>query len=439
MIAIVQYLAVLASDAAKDASTLDASISALKGSISSLDKSVNSLEGSSIPWEHLAIAGSVAVVIGVFGEVVVVVSEHRGELGDWIERTLFVLKLPIRPPAWRFWFSVVAIVTVGIGVLSEAWASIELASINSQLRSQTSALRADSDQLLSLVTQEAGDAVSNEQLADALAKDAKANSDAVAKQAAELTHQMSAATAELAAAEAAEKKEEQALTNMAVCLAPRIIPHWNGPNGSVVDPLRPYASSYHAIVEYVPDPEARRAAWSLIQALIDAGWKTTFVRQIDGLNDGVEIEPYHPVPGKPKSFFQIDQENKSADVADAFVDFLHSNNWQARTVLKDFDLSPNTIKIKIGLFPPTEYIAPPGAAEYESWADSLQNKSRAERKQLEDRFAEQDKKLLAQVPPALAARDRELIKQQEELRKKLDERFSQPCRAASGFGPPPLQ
>jgi hypothetical protein len=59
------------------------------------------------------------------------------------------------------------------GVFGEAWASKELASINSQLRSKTSELRADSDQLLILITEQTGDAVQNSTRARRLADEAK--------------------------------------------------------------------------------------------------------------------------------------------------------------------------------------------------------------------------------------------------------------------------
>jgi hypothetical protein len=181
MIAIMQDLAAAASALPSDSSALEASISALKSCISALDNSINTLEGSSAPWEHLAIASSVAVFFGIVGEVVVIVSEYRDDLHDWrrgaVSWVWRIVWPPDRPPRWRFWFDIVATVVVLLGVLGEAWGSFELATINSQLRSNTSELRAKSDQLLALVTQEAGSAVRSAQnakdLADAEATELK--------------------------------------------------------------------------------------------------------------------------------------------------------------------------------------------------------------------------------------------------------------------------
>jgi hypothetical protein len=388
------------------------------------------------------------VALGVILEGPELVYELWKVIRRWKQRVV-----PDHAPSWITLIGLVGWLLVAVGVAGEFWVDGKVNSDDENIQSINITLLEDASASASQAKSDANSAHDLAQSASDIAGSAKTTSgeakgealvaerqaDAVGEKTDDLDRQLDAAKKQLADAEEAEKKEEQTLINMGVCLAPRIIPHWNGPNGNVVDPLRPYAASYHAIVEYVPDPEARRAALNLVEALIDAGWKATFVRQIDGLNDGVEIEPYHPVPGKPTSFFQIDQERKSSEVADAFVDFLHSNNWQASTVLKDFDLSPNAIKIKIGLYPPTEYMAPPGAAQYTSWADDLEKKFMAERKQLEARAAEAEEKLLAQLPPEQAERSRALIKQQDEERKKIDERFSQPCRAADGFAPPPLQ
>jgi hypothetical protein len=175
MLAIMQPLATAASALPRDSSALEASISALKSSISALESSLKTLEGSSTRWEHLAIISSFAVVVGIVGEVAVIVSEDRENFEDWARG---IVRLPDRAPRWRFWFDIAATIVVLLGVLGEAWGSSQLASINSQLRSKTSELRAKSDQLLALVTQEAGDAAqsakaAHEQLG-AVSKDADA-------------------------------------------------------------------------------------------------------------------------------------------------------------------------------------------------------------------------------------------------------------------------
>jgi hypothetical protein len=128
-----------------------------------LEGSLKTTEGSSGGWEIFAWVCSVVVAIGVAAEIVGIVWEYRDDLNDWRRG---VIRPPHRPSFKRFfWFEVLATVLVVAGVFGEAWASKELASINSQLRSKTSELRADSDQLLALVTQEAGSAAKSAQIA----------------------------------------------------------------------------------------------------------------------------------------------------------------------------------------------------------------------------------------------------------------------------------
>ena len=147
---ITEALATIPSTLPIDASALEASISALKSSICALESSLKTLEGSSGWWETLAWSCALAVGIGIVGEIVVIVGEHRDDLTAWQRG---IVRPPDHPDIRRFWFDIVATIRVLIGVFGEAGASMKLASINSQLRSKTSELRADSDQLLALVTQ----------------------------------------------------------------------------------------------------------------------------------------------------------------------------------------------------------------------------------------------------------------------------------------------
>ena len=187
MSVIIQHLASASSALPTDASTLEASISALKSSISALESSLKTSEGSSGRWETLAWSCAFAVGIGIVGELVVIISEYRDDLHDWRRGAVFWVwgKVcpPDRPPQWRFWFDIVATVLVLVGVFGEAGASMQLASINSQLRSTTSLLRAKSDQLLALVTLEAGSAASSAERANVAAGKAQKTVEVVSKEA----------------------------------------------------------------------------------------------------------------------------------------------------------------------------------------------------------------------------------------------------------------
>ncbi len=168
MVAVMQALATPCSAFPKDPSALAASISACRSSIAALESSLKTTEGSSGGWETFAWVCSIAVALGVAAEIVGIVWQYWDDLKGWRRGTI---RSPDRPSFIRFfWFEMLATVVVVAGVFGEAWASKELASINSQLRSKTSELRSDSDQLLALVTQQAGDAVQNAQKANDLAE-----------------------------------------------------------------------------------------------------------------------------------------------------------------------------------------------------------------------------------------------------------------------------
>lgn len=161
MVAIVQALAAAPSALPSDPSARDAAIAALKRSISALEICIEKLGSRSSPWEIVAVVASLIVVVGVAGELVVIVSEYREDLHAW----RWLEWLPNRPPLWRFRFEIAATCLVVAGVLGEAWASFDLASINNSLRSKTTELMAESGQLGEWASQIAGEA--NERAASA--------------------------------------------------------------------------------------------------------------------------------------------------------------------------------------------------------------------------------------------------------------------------------
>jgi outer membrane murein-binding lipoprotein Lpp len=166
MAMMIQHLATSASSLPTDASTLDASISALKSCISALESSIKTFEGVSGFWEHVAWSCAFAVGVGIVGEVVVIVHDFLEDRMAWRRG---IVRPPDHPTVWIFLFDIAATLLVLAGVFGEAGASMKLASINSQLRSKTLELRGKSDQLLSLVTQEAGSAASSAERANAAA------------------------------------------------------------------------------------------------------------------------------------------------------------------------------------------------------------------------------------------------------------------------------
>jgi hypothetical protein len=155
---IIQTLASLSPAPATDASTFEASISALKNSISALESSIDSLDGASGLWEKVGWYCAIVVGLGVIAEVFTIVREYLEDRHIWRRG---IVRAADRPSFRWMLFDVFATIVVVAGIFGEAGATGKVSSINSKLRSKTSELRAKSDQLLALVTLEAGSAASS--------------------------------------------------------------------------------------------------------------------------------------------------------------------------------------------------------------------------------------------------------------------------------------
>jgi hypothetical protein len=136
-----------------DASALNCAIYALRSSIAAVETSINTLDSSSSWWEQFALVSALLVGLGVVMEIWSVVREYRETRNLWRRG---IVRPPDRPVVSHLWFDIAATLLVVVGVLGEACSTGVLANKNGELRSQTSVLRAKSDQLLSLVTQVAG-------------------------------------------------------------------------------------------------------------------------------------------------------------------------------------------------------------------------------------------------------------------------------------------
>jgi hypothetical protein len=112
-------------------------------------------------------------------------------------------------------------------------------------------------------------------------------------QSVELSNRLSAANTQLDAVEAKRAELAQSLLNFAVCVAPRVITivQVNGKETST-EQLRNFPG-YKAAISFIPnDAEARRAAFNISDALKFAGWVPSDPVPMDGINDGVEIQPF---------------------------------------------------------------------------------------------------------------------------------------------------
>ncbi len=249
---------------------------------------------------------------------------------------------------------------------------------------------------------------------------------------------LNTAKSQLADAETAEKKEEQTLINMAVCLAPRVIPTWSiGSLETSADPLRPMAGQ-KVFIDFVPDPEARRAAISLAGTLSEAKWDVQLPLHIkDGLEDGVSVQPSmagmeSPLGASTSAFFH------ASDVAEKLIGFLHSYNWEAkvglphdadRKLLTDPNVIPaGEIRVQIGLYPAITYVSPPGAKDLTEAVARYEQKQQEDEKKMKDEYL---KTLTSQQAAAYRA-DSERWEAQKNSSIEL---YSDPCKPLSGLTP----
>jgi hypothetical protein len=216
--------------------------------------------------------------------------------------------------------------------------------------------------------------------ASTTASTASESAKAVGLKAAELTAQLATTSKELEAVEAKRKALEAALTDLAICTAPRVIPFWLANGTSYFAPLLPLAGQI-ASIEYIPyDAEARRAAHNLARALNDAGWAVQLPpKPVDGLEDGVYVQPFPHRPDGSNNNLRA----KADYAADGLIDFLHSYNWtaaQSPAVVRPDSMPDGAIRIQIGLYPPAVNSALPGEAALN---DSEKRFQAARKKQLE--------------------------------------------------------
>jgi hypothetical protein len=146
-----------------------AASAALQSSISALERDIASLESKSSGLEPWLGWFTLVVAIGVALEVLVVVRDHKKEVDEWRVCEL----IPERTSLWKIAIEIASILLVIVGVMGEFGVGLKISSINGQLRAKGVELRNKSDQLLALVTQEAGNAADSADRAENSAKVAK--------------------------------------------------------------------------------------------------------------------------------------------------------------------------------------------------------------------------------------------------------------------------
>ena len=172
-------------------SNLPPDASTLQSSISALESEIKALENSSVPWEHRLPWFTAMVMVGVAMELWVIFHERSDDMEAWaVGYVLGTPKLPGKPSRLKFLLEIASVLLITLGILGELGVGLKVASINGTLRIKSAELRSKSDQLLAVITQQAGDAVAN-------AKIAHEESDAVGKETDAIEKRISAASRQL--------------------------------------------------------------------------------------------------------------------------------------------------------------------------------------------------------------------------------------------------
>jgi hypothetical protein len=374
---IIQHLANLPSSCPIDSSSLESCISALKSSISALESSAETLAVKSGFWETFSWLCAIAVGIGIAGEIVVIVSEHREDFDDWRR---CIIRPSDRPPLWRFRFDIAATLLVLAGVFGEAGATGEVASINSRLRSKASELRAKNDLLLAVITEEAGDAKVSADGAAIAAASAKASA-GDAKMIADNAFGQSKA-ASVVATGAQGKAEKVAVTadtlnrELAISeskraelersLAPRLIPLRRWPDGVTnIDDLKPHPAGTEVVLEYIQDAEAGRAAANIRFLLEAAGWTIASALPIHhDTADGITISAYL----RPEGANDNDPAERAAEwssivARNTLRTFFADNDWRPHFGYAwRGEIKRGSVRITVG-FKPSPYFSDPSGRE----------------------------------------------------------------------------
>jgi hypothetical protein len=295
----------------------------------------------------------------------------------------------------------------------------------------------------------AGDALVKSKVATIAAGKAQEKAGDVAKESDELNRQLLDTKTKLEAVDAKRTELEKSLVNLAVCNAPRVIPFSSGSNGTSVDPLKPFARG--ATIEFVPDAETRRAASNIAGTLDKAGWKITRFAPVDGIEDGVDVQPFvAPLPPSDMQQMgswnsQLEAESRSRAAADAVVDFLHSYNWQARSgwpiddkgsMIRDPKIiSPDSLRIRVGLYPAVAYVSPPGEKDFVAAIAKTGREMEKHRKQAEAEELKREEEILKHLTAQQAAEFTAQREQQKKQEKLWMERYSGPCQPLTPLFP----
>jgi hypothetical protein len=257
-------------------STLPSAASALQSSISALERDIAALESQSSGLEPWLGRFTLLVAIGVALEIFVVIHDYRKEVTEWRVSEL----IPERPSLIKLGIEIASIILVIVGVMGEFGVGLKISAMNGQLRAKGAELRGKSDQLLALVTQEAGDAEASAEGAAEAARTSRLEADAATKL---------AGKAEGKAEKVGEKADEisarlDTASQQLAKIEQRVRvqgPRWQwleDNKSEFIESLKPFAGSITTVkCGPIASPEQIRVEVDLSNFIgkEGAGWKTT--------------------------------------------------------------------------------------------------------------------------------------------------------------------
>jgi hypothetical protein len=405
--------------------------SALRSAVASLEASGASLHWWLGFWTFL-------VAFGVTLEAVFVVWEYVEDLHDF--RRGFV-HAPEHPNRLLFVLGLAGAGLVAAGVSGELWKDSQIAKLET-------CIQQGNNTLFVLLSREAGDARKSADGAAASALTANAHADAANASAARaqdkatsVEQRANALNTQLDATETKRQEMEGAFINMAICNAPRVLPFWVIGGKSSFDSLTPLAP-YKVVIEYVPnDAEAHRAALSIAGALEQSRWTVSPLIPIEGLNDGVEVQPFNG----PSDGSMWGAHLRSSENAAVIVDLLHSYNWQAKVgfpldehgamIYDPKVIPPDGLRITVGLYPAVSFVVPPGARDVVASVLQLRKEAEQRIKQAQKEYSDEEEKYLKTLTPEAQTEHKASQMESDARMKALTERYSNPCRPVNPLDP----
>jgi hypothetical protein len=264
----------------------------------------------SLPW----FTGVVA--LGVAMELWVIWRERRDGMEAWGRG---IILPPERPSAEEFLVEIASVVLITAGILGELWIGLSITHINGQLRSKSAELRSKSDQLLALVTKQAGDAKSSALSAEVSAQ----RTGRLATQA-----DVDARSAQQDAAQLRVDVDETELL-----LAAKASGHTLWPSLLKTLKSMPRANVRITWVSRA-DPETKEFARRLSAVLKDFNWQVSFGSSgINAVGKGVVIRnkwvsaPVHTAPSAGLDFVDVELDSSwmRQELENASKDIGHEN------------------------------------------------------------------------------------------------------------------